>query len=262
MFSQTILCLSLKFSHRICVPELPITVLRWSIVPCPLQWVLFLRPWQLCLSWIADLSWTPPNPFSRYLFRCDQSRIRYPWNATVELESPLSLSWKSCYCKCYSAYRTHERWLQSYVWLWDSSFCRLFIKHWRTRLRILLRSSEEHESWSRIWKFITNLDMPGHICLHSWHPDRGVGGNLSSKYKVGWFYPPVLINAICIWQTADIPTRNTRPTKSPSFIKAMQFALSEYICVSSDDEQDGCPPFYDDIHASAFGVFHSHVISS
>lgn len=37
----------------------------------------------------------------------------------------------------------------------------------------------------------------------------------------------------------------------------MQFALTEYICVSSE-EQDGCPPD-DEIHASA-GIFHSHVI--
>lgn len=46
-----------------------------------------------------------------------------------------------------------------------------------------------------------------------------------------------------------------------SFIKAMQFALTEYICVSSGEEPDGgCPPDDDDIYASAFGVFHSHVI--
>jgi hypothetical protein len=40
----------------------------------------------------------------------------------------------------------------------------------------------------------------------------------------------------------------------------MQFALTEYICVSSGEEQDGCPPSDDDIQALAFGVFHSHVI--
>ena len=49
-----------------------------------------------------------------------------------------------------------------------------------------------------------------------------------------------------------------------SFIKAMQFALKEYICVSSGEEQQDtgscCFPSNDDIHASAFGVFHSHVI--
>jgi hypothetical protein len=32
----------------------------------------------------------------------------------------------------------------------------------------------------------------------------------------------------------------------------MQFALTEYICVSSSEEQDGCPPDDDIIHASAF----------
>ena len=47
------------------------------------------------------------------------------------------------------------------------------------------------------------------------------------------------------------------------FIKAMQFALTEYDCVSfsghGDEEgegQDGCPPSDDDIQALAF---HSHV---
>lgn len=50
------------------------------------------------------------------------------------------------------------------------------------------------------------------------------------------------------------------------FIKAMQFALTEYDCVSfsghGDEEgegQDGCPPSDDDIQALAF---HSHVILS
>jgi len=38
----------------------------------------------------------------------------------------------------------------------------------------------------------------------------------------------------------------------------MQFALTEYICVSSE-EQDSCPLPDDDIHDSSFGVFHSHV---
>ena len=42
------------------------------------------------------------------------------------------------------------------------------------------------------------------------------------------------------------------------FIKAMQFALTEYICVSSEEQDD--PPHDDDIYASAFGVFHTHVI--
>ena len=42
-----------------------------------------------------------------------------------------------------------------------------------------------------------------------------------------------------------------------NFMKATQFALTEYICVSSED---GCPSDDDIIHASTFGVFHSHVI--
>ena len=41
----------------------------------------------------------------------------------------------------------------------------------------------------------------------------------------------------------------------------MQFALTEYDCVSSsdDDDEDACPPSDDDIQALAFGVSHSHV---
>ena len=175
--------MSINFSHRLCLPELPITVLRWSIVPCPLQWMLLPRPSQLCLLWIADLSWTPPNSFSRLFFRCHQSRIRHLWDGTT-IDNPSSPSWKSCYCKCYSAHRTHESRFQSHAWLQHSAFCRLFVKRWRTRFR----SSEKHESWSRIWKPITNLDRHRHICLHSRHSDRSVGGNPSSKYQVGMVF--------------------------------------------------------------------------
>lgn len=43
-----------------------------------------------------------------------------------------------------------------------------------------------------------------------------------------------------------------------SFIKAMQFALTEYICVSSE-EQNGSSSD-DDIHACASNFFHKQVI--
>ena len=72
-----------NFSHRICLPELPIIVLL--ILPCPLQWLLLPRPRQRCLSWIADLSDAPPNSFSGNFLRCHQSRIHNLWDAIIEV---------------------------------------------------------------------------------------------------------------------------------------------------------------------------------
>ena len=59
----------------------------------------------------------------------------------------------------------------------------------------------------------------------------------------------------------DIPIKNTRrsaamnPTTETT-VRAMQFALTEYICVSS--EEDGPPG--DAIHACSFDFFHKQVI--
>lgn len=44
---------------------------------------------QLYLAWIAELSWMSPHKIPRHLFRYDQSRNHYLWDATTE--SPLSL---------------------------------------------------------------------------------------------------------------------------------------------------------------------------
>lgn len=77
-------------------------------------------------------------------------------------------------------------------------------------------------------------------------------------------YLPLKITSNIICQTADIPTRNTRrstPINSAtemSFIWAMQFALTEYICVSSEEKGDASCD--DDIHACALDFFHKQVI--
>jgi hypothetical protein len=98
------------------------------------------------------------------------------------------------------------------------------------------------------------------VCLHSWYHNRGVGGNLSSKFDG---VSSSLDNVNIVRQTTDIPTRHTRrstptnPATEMSFIRAMQFALTEYICVSSEETEGSLD---DDIHACAFDFFHKQVI--
>lgn len=48
------------------------------------------------------------------------------------------------------------------------------------------------------------------------------------------------------------------PTPEIGFMKAMQFALTEYVCVSTEDDDDASPD--DDIQACYFDFFRKEVI--
>ncbi|KAF8816959.1 hypothetical protein BYT27DRAFT_7075863 [Phlegmacium glaucopus] len=117
--------------------------------------------------------------------------------------------------------------------------------------------------------YLTSTDEPSFD--FSFDPRRSMSHDLEFGSLLGtsggakcldtFVYTPGTMTGVWegIYQTVDMPARNMRrsipinPTTEGGFIKAMQFALTEYICVSSE-EQDGA--LDDDIHAFPFNFFH------